>query len=305
MTLAHDLPAAPRLLPRSEAGALPSLLPRLARQRLVQFAVLGGALFAIAPRARTPEVIDVTTERLAALRAAEVSRGKGPVDALVRAADQRALEDEILYREGVRLGLDKNDGIVRQRVVQKVLFLAEEMAGAARPADEAALRTFFAENSGRWAVPEQHRFAQIYRRAPDALAAWAAGPRSDAPPTGEASPVGPELDLDERRLADTLGADFTAALPKLPVGVWAGPVKSAFGWHLVRVLERRPARQARFEEVRAAVVEAYGVHLRQEATAAFVQGALTRYRVSVDGKRLEGFTPSRRVAFRGVASGED
>jgi peptidyl-prolyl cis-trans isomerase C len=315
MTLTSSAPELP-LAVAARPAALPlwrRIAPRIAvavrpllEHRLFQFAVLGGLLFAVAPPARSPERIEVAAERLAALHTAEAARAGGAIsEAQAREVDQRALEDEILYREGVRLGLDRNDGIVRQRVVQKVLFLAEEMGGASRPPDEAGLRAFFEANRARWAVGEQTRFAQVYHHRREALAAWMEGPQEGAPPVGEASPVAAEVDADQGRTTAMLGAGFAEALAAAPLGRWSGPVPSAFGWHLVRVVERRPARPARLDEVRPAVVEAYSVFRRQEAVADFLQGAFARYRVDVDGARLLRFTPSRRVAFRAVSSGED
>ena len=312
MTLAYNLGPSPK----ARKGAAPGALPRwrrlaraarpIVKHRLFQFAVLGGLLFAVAPAATSPERIEVASARLAALRAAEAARTGGALpEAKAEEVDQRAIEDEILYREGVRLGLDRNDGIVRQRVVQKVLFLAEEIGGASRPADEAALRAFFEANRDRWAKPEQTRFAQVYQHRREALAAWASGGQVGEPPVGEASPVPAEMDAGRDRIASTLGTGFAEALASAPVGRWSGPIASAFGWHLVRVLERRAARPARLEEVRPAVVEAYGVFRRQEAVATFLKGAFSRYDVEIDGKRLDRFTPSQRVAFRPVASGED
>jgi hypothetical protein len=310
MTIADDcteLSARPAVAGNAAWKRAVLFVAPLARHRLVQFAVLGGALFAVAPRTHSPDRIEVTSDRLSALRAAEAARPamRMPANERDRAVDQRAIEDEILYREGVRLALDKSDGIVRQRIVQKVLFLAEEMGGASKPVDEAELRVFFEQNKGRWAMPDQHRFAQIYRHDREALAAWADGPKTGDPPLGEPSPVPLEMDANRERIAQALGAPFADALASVPVGAWVGPLQSAYGWHLVRVVERRPARPARLDEVRASVVEAFTVYRRQEATAAFVKSALLRYRVTIDGKPLEGFTPSRRIAFRSVSSGED
>jgi hypothetical protein len=271
--------------------------------KLAQFAFFGGLLFAVAPKPDRPDVIDISGARLAALHAAEVTKN-GPKAAAAADVDERELEDEILFREGVRLGLDKNDGIVRQRVVQKVLFLAEEMAGATRSADDAALRAFFEEHKDQWAVGDGARFEQIYRHHPDALRAWMAAGGSELP-VGEASPVGAVVDEDRAHIAAQLGEGFATALASVPVGTWAGPLPSTFGWHLVRVLERRPARPARFEEVRATVAEAFSVYRRQEAVATFLASAFARYRVDVDGQPLTRLTPSRRVAFRSITSGED
>jgi hypothetical protein len=279
----------------------------LLRHRLFQFAVLGGLLFAVAPKARSAERIEVEGARLAALRAAEATRSGGVPLTEERATeiDQRALEDEILYREGVRLGLDRNDGIVRQRVVQKVLFLAEEMGGASRPLDEEGLRAFFEKNRERWAAGERTRFVHVYQHRREALAAWVEGPQAGDPPAGEASPVAAEIDADRDHLALSLGAPFADAVAAAPVGRWSGPFASAFGWHLVRVVDRRPARLARLDEVRPAVAEAYDVFRKQEAVAAFLRSAFARYRVTIDDKPLGRFSPTRRIAFRSVTSGED
>jgi parvulin-like peptidyl-prolyl isomerase len=270
--------------------------------KLAQFAFFGGVLFAVAPPADRSDVIDISRARLAALEQAEATK-KGRASATAAEVDQRELEDEILYREGVRLGLDKNDGIVRQRVVQKVLFLAEEMAGATRKADDAALRAFFEEHKDQWAVGEETRFEQIYRHRPDALRAWIEA--KGELPVGEASPVSAVVDEDTAHIVAQLGEGFASALATAPVGTWAGPLPSTFGWHLVRVVERRPARPARFEDVRPTVAEAFSVYRRQEAVATFVTTAFARYRVAVDGQPLTQLTPSRRVAFRSITSGED
>ncbi len=297
-----EVPARP-----ASGGASTPLLRRLAGQRIVQFAVLGGALFAIAPRPRSNRDIDISGERLAALHVAEVARSGSPsLDRqTAQAIDQRALEDELLYREAVRLGLDKNDGIVRQRLVQKVLFLAEELGGASRPANEGELEAFFAKNRDRWAIGEHLHVEQIYRHDPEALAAWSKDPKDAPPPRGEPCPISSELDTDVLALRQSLGDGFADALASAPTGQWVGPVQSVYGYHLVRVVERRKGRPAELREVRAAVVEAFSVHRRQEATAAFLTSAFARYHVAVDGMPLTGFEPSRRIAYRSAPSGED
>ena len=90
-----------------------------------------------------------------------------------------------------------------------------------------------------------------------------------------------------------------------PQGEWIGPVPSAYGYHLVRVLSRTEARLPELPEVRNAVLEAFSLTRREKATSDFLEEAFHRYRVEIDGRRLTHFTPSHRTAFRGVASGED
>src|SRR6476620_8784302 len=101
---------------------------RILREPLLHFIVLGAALFAIdhmiASRADDPHTIIVDASM-----------------------DQRALEvfkrDEVLYREGIAMQIDKGDPAIRSRVIFKMQSLIE--AGLRTPTfDEKALRDWFA-----------------------------------------------------------------------------------------------------------------------------------------------------------------
>lgn len=50
--------------------------------------------------------------------------------------------------------------------------------------------------------------------------------------------------------ADRMPADFITAVEKLKTGEISGPVSTRLGWHLIQVLERRPARLPTLDEVR-------------------------------------------------------
>lgn len=304
MTMTLDRPAMaaapPRALAVPKAPSIPVGLKALLRNRLFQFAAIGAAIFAITPAAPAPNHISIKGDRLGALRAAEAARhgAKALAPDKAREVDQRAIEDEILYREGVRLGLDRNDGIVRQRIAQKVLFLAEEIGGATKPATDAEIQAFFAANRARWQAPPRVRFTQVYAHRAEDLA-------GDEPPEGEASPVPREVEGTHAQIVERLGAAFAESLKGAPTGAWTAPIASPFGFHRVRVTKREPGREARLDEVRAQVIEAERVHRKQEAVARFVKGAMARYAIDIDGEKLTSFEPSRRVAFRMEGSGED
>jgi hypothetical protein len=299
------VPRLRRIFDAPWARRLAGVASPLARNRLVQFLAIGGFIFAIAPRPVSSRSIPIRRDRLDALHAAEATRKHVPMlpPDKVHEVDQRAVEDEILYREGVRLGLDKNDGIVRQRIVQKVLFLAEEVAGASRPPQEAELRAFFEAHRERWKIPERFHFAHVFARRRESLPAPSA--LSDGAPRGEPSPLPPDFEGTREQIVTRLGAPFADALAGLREGVWSEPIASPFGFHLVRLVKRDAARPARFEEVRPAVIEAAGVFLREEAVARFLESAFSRYEVTIDGQPLRDFKPLRRVAVMSVSSGED
>jgi parvulin-like peptidyl-prolyl isomerase len=87
--------------------------------------------------------------------------------------------------------------------------------------------------------------------------------------------------------------------------VWSEPIRSAYGWHRVRIESRQPGGTAPLAEVRSQVIEVYSVKRREDAIAKFVTKSLKSYRVMIDGKPLQNFAPGKRLAFRSQASGED
>src|SRR5262249_60712241 len=92
---------------------------------------------------RPPSRRDIVLDgpALAVLEQAQAQRlGKPVLDAdEVREVRTRAVEDEILYREALRLVLDRDDNLVRQRLIQKVPFPAPDLPGASRAPTPAAL----------------------------------------------------------------------------------------------------------------------------------------------------------------------
>ena len=61
------------------------------------------------------------------------------------------IREEVLFREALAMGLDRDDTIVRRRLAQKMEFLTGDLAGAAEPAD-AVVREFFERNAARYAL---------------------------------------------------------------------------------------------------------------------------------------------------------
>ncbi len=285
------------------------------QSRLLQFLVAGGLIFAVAPRSERTDRIELSREGLAALHAAGAQKLGGAQISAVRAEqiDRRAVEDEVLYREAIRLGLDKDDGIVRQHLVQKVLMLAEDLDGATRDPGEAELRRYYEETRDRWrkndVVHLLHVFAVDHDRAQAfgaQLAAYDGKP--GAPPVGDAFPHSRELTTDEPTLAGPFGERFAAAVFALPAGAagtWSEPLQSTYGWHRVKVLDHQPGRQASFEEVRERLSVEYAVERRHRAIRAFLAQAYKRYHLELDGADVPFPAPGERLAFRSSSSVED
>lgn len=196
---------------------------------------------------------------------------------------EQFVKEEIYYREAQRLGLDRNDTIVRRRMVQKLTFLTEDIA-TATPLDEAGLQAFYDANLDNYQLPDRfsfrHRYFSSDRRADAESDARAALQHIDE--TGDPFMLQREYALrSEREVGDLFGRDFAAALSRLAVKPkqWQGPLQSAYGWHAVQVMVKKNAMVEPYEQVRERVVADAQQQARKEANEAYFIELKSRYNV--------------------------
>ncbi len=251
----------------SQPGRAPSTLSKIAREPLVAFFFLGAALFAL-DRARP--------------RGAEVARRDGPIvlDAAVQkgvtdtffAAEGRApteperlraldayVEEEVLFREGLRLGLDRDDPKVRQRVAAKTLAVLGASIVLTEPTD-AELRAHHAAHGERWDRPALLELVQVFVSGNDGAARaraelLLAELERGVDPAGLGDPFAGGRRYRQRSLADLaerFGPAFASGLDSAPIGRWLLR-ESRHGLHLLRVERRTAGETPPFEAVRADV----------------------------------------------------
>jgi parvulin-like peptidyl-prolyl isomerase len=89
---------------------------------------------------------------------------------------------------------------------------------------------------------------------------------------------------DADLVARDFGAEFAAAVVKLPVGQWSGPIESGVGVHLIRLTELVPPKAPTLAEVRAEVVREWENDRRVKASEASYARARARYNVVIEGQ---------------------
>jgi hypothetical protein len=203
------------------------------------------------------------------------------------------LEEELMASEARALGLDRGDTIVRRRLAQKLTFLVDDTTRIADPSDD-ELRRYYTAHAEHYHDEPRISFNQIFfspsrRLNADADAttaltlASAGGSLATVRPQGD--PVLLEdsyADLDPQGVGSLFGTDFARALFALPPGSWTGPVKSAFGVHLVRITQLRPASTRGFEDARAAVTENWRRERARETKAVFLGRLREKYGVAIE-----------------------
>ena len=194
----------------------------------------------------------------------QVARGRLPSAEEEAALVDEWLEEEVLYRRAVELGIDRNDTIVRRRLAQRMRFLLEDTSVVEPPSDE-QLRAWLATHPERFADAATTSFEHVFfsrsKRGAHLLADAKAALtqlRRDPEANVEGDPFFRGTTFEAATESDirrAFGRDLADALTKLPAGRWSGPLGSAYGLHLVLVTDRTAQAPPAFAEIRARVEE--------------------------------------------------
>ena len=217
---------------------------------------------------------------------------------------QRAFEQyvrsEVLYREALARGLDRNDPVVRMSMVRKITMLGTAQAQAREPSDE-ELKAYFELRAERYRIPASLSLMQVYLnrdKRPESIDEDARQLLTllseQDPQTEELATLGDTLmlpsvvtDTSEDELARTFGEEFREGVVGLPVGQWQGPVTSGFGLHLVKINHREDSRIPEWVEVRDSITTDLMYEGRKAAEDQFYAEVLPRYQVVYEDAVLD------------------
>jgi parvulin-like peptidyl-prolyl cis-trans isomerase-like protein len=266
----------------------------LLREPLLHFFVLGVALFAgyswlNRGALDSPTEIFVSRNQVSSLQAQfeRIWQRAATPDEMQHLVDNWVRE-EILYREGLAMGLDRDDPVVRRRVGQKIQFIIESVAPA--PPTTAELQAWLDAHSAKYATEPVYSLRQVYfdpQRHGTNLAREIASARrvlaGGANHAGDSTLLPPEMrDAPQFEVERAFGKEFASALKDLPAGSWQGPVQSSFGLHLVQISEKSDAHVPPLEQVRAEVERDLVLARTEKANEAMFDKLRANYRVRVE-----------------------
>lgn len=238
--------------------------------QFVWFLVIGAGLFALHAYFNDPARQIRLGEADVTMLASrwEAQTGSAPTPEEVNSLVEYHVREEILAREAMRLGLDTGDEIVRRRLVQKMELLIRDRYEPPAPS-EADLTKYFADHAASYQEPERIGFRHVFLGAEKDLSpayvaeieteladskspeAW----RSIGKPFMLARQYAP---LSATELSELFGPEFAGAVLSNSSGNdWIGPVRSAYGMHLVKVLAHHPAMTPTLDQVRDRVAADY------------------------------------------------
>ena len=172
------------------------------------------------------------------------------------------IREQVLYREAMAMGLDKDDTIVRRRLRQKFEFLMEDIEAVSVPTDR-DLQDWIDKHPGKFSTEPKFSFLQIYlnvsRRGEDASAEATTllarlnntDEKVNASELGDATLLPFEFPLSSADvIAKVFGTSFAQQLLEVEPGRWSGPIRSSYGLNLVYVRERTERKLRSLDDVR-------------------------------------------------------
>jgi len=279
--MTEPTPQSPPFGPASEhASPVSNVRGRLARwwrEPLVHFLLIGAVGFVLygyvhrGESANTNYKIYLSLDDLKQLDISFVSQWqRQPTPEEFRGLVEQFIRQEVLYREALAMGLDKDDLIVKRRMAQKMEFLSEDVSNAHEPST-AELEAWYASHAPMFALPDRATFRHLYF----SIDHHGADARKDAEATLRRIAQMPEDrgaeqahadqfmfqdyygDRAPYQLAKEFGPAFATALFNLKPGQWQGPIESGYGWHLIWIESIAPGKVPAFEEVEPDVKTAW------------------------------------------------
>ena len=269
----------------SEGG---SSFPQWMREPLLHFLVLGGLLFAgdhyLVSRTDDPHTIVVGAEvDNEAKQLFKASRGRDPSTEELKALRKVWLDNEVLYREGLALQVDKGDPAIRERVIFKALSVVDANTKLP-PVDDKILRKWFESHHSKYDEPARYDFQEAVLsgdNSESAVRAFVATLNTGTPGDANAG-----LRVFKGRplsnLEQSYGADFAKSLEASPTGEWRAQ-KSKDGWRAIRVEAITQAKPANFEVLRGVILQDWTDATMSEQRSAAVQALSKKYKIKLEG----------------------
>ncbi|MFG6485835.1 peptidyl-prolyl cis-trans isomerase [Roseateles sp. BYS78W] len=265
----------------------PKPLPGWTREPLLHFLLIGAALFGIdhlvnrGAREANEIVISAEVDE-DARQLFKAQRGREPSAEEMTALRKVWLDNEVLYREGLALQLDKGDTAIRERVIFKALSVVD---GSTKlpPATDEVLRGWFEAHRAKYDEPARFDFQEAVLGGEPTEASVRAF--VDMLNNGTPGDAKAGLRVFKGRPHDNLlqsyGEDFAKALESAAPGQWLA-LPSREGWRAVRLDSASAAKPASFEVLRGVVLQDWTDATLAEQRSAAVAVLARKYTVKVE-----------------------
>ena len=202
------------------------------------------------------------------------------------------IKELVLYKTALEMGLDKDDRVIRGRMVQKLEFLGNDLIRAPQPSEQ-DLVTFYEKHREEYKPEEEISITHIFfdpdKRGDETLADAEKALqilRSKKGFDGDVSAYGDAFMLQnyygnrsELEIRKLFGNGFTDSVFQLEVGKWYGPVLSGYGTHLVYVHAHTQSEIPAFTNIRESIKEDWMEDMQKKLNDRYIDELMARYEI--------------------------
>ena len=257
------------------------------REPLLHFIVLGGLLFAVdhfvASKTDDSHSIVVTGDvDSEAVETFETARGRKPNPEELEALHRIWLDNEVLYREGLALQVDKGDPAIRERVIFKALSVVDSNVKLP-PANDTMLRAWFQAHRDKYDEPARYDFEEAALSGTNSEATV----REFVTALNNGTPGDAKAGLrvfkarPHSNLVESYGADFAKTFEASTPGTWQA-LQTRDGWRAMRLNAATPPKPAVYEVVRGMVLQDWSDATASEQRSAAVRALAKKYKITYE-----------------------
>lgn len=276
------------------------------REPLVQFLFLGGliylayGLFAPETEEDTSRNIVVNKSKVQWMQASwEKRRNRLPTQEELDGLIAQYVKEKILYNEAVKMGLDKDDTMIRRRLAQKVEFLAKDLV-VYTPPTEQDLKKYYDEHQDKYTPDATYTFMQIYfnpdkrgnatldeaNKVKESLNKEKSN-MQDFTRFGDNLMVGSYFEADSVfNIGRNFGTGFAQELVKLEPGKWHGTILSGYGVHLVYLKEIVTPPATPLSQVKDEVLQSWTTERQEKLNEDFYAALKEAYTIVVEDENI-------------------
>ena len=258
------------------------------KYKVLIFFVIGICLYVVdtAMNADKDTSIFISDQEILSLINAWKSQvGRDPTDDELARIVNNLIDEEILYREALFLGLDQEDTIIKRRLAQKISFLKEESIPKIPSVNE--LKEYYENNKEKYFIESSFTFTHYYfsennnsldrsQRAIKALQENSTV-KSDPFYLGKAFANEPL-----RNIETNFGKAFSKELMEANLNQWTGPFESTYGHHIVYLNSTNPGYIPVIEEVLRQVEVDFLQMKREDAVKGFLNNIRSEYTIFIN-----------------------
>jgi len=240
------------------------VIKKYLQEPLLHFLALGGLIFLfyfytnngftqeeqriIIPQAKVDQLVYIWQKK----------QMRTPSDAELQQIIDGEVYNEIMSREAVKLGLEREDGVIRRRLVQKMSFVFTDLAALVEPSD-AELKSYLEQHKEAFMAEEALSFIvqnkTILEKKYNNVSAW--------------------------EVSRIWGREFTNMLFSMPVDVWKRKVSTSYGDVDVLVVEKKVEQLRPFSDIRLQLKQAWQLEAQRKSEQDFYNTLKQEYVVEI------------------------